>query len=253
MDRRICGERLAKVSLELGGKNPLVVCDDADLDEAVKWRCLSAFSNAGQRCAAGSRIIVFDAVYDAFRDKLVDARQGAEGRPGRRRRFRSRDQRAPARRPCSRPSRGARESGASVLAGGTRLTDPAHARGCYLAPTVIENAERRRRNLAPGTVRARRLLSIACRGYEEALALANDSPYGLTACIHTRSVDRGIDFSAASKRARGCQCRHLWLRAAYAVRRCRQSGNGTREPGTEALDVYSNLKNVYVTVTPGRV
>ena len=49
------------------------MCDDADLDEAVKWVCLSAFSNAGQRCAAGSRIIVFDTVYDAFRDKLVAA------------------------------------------------------------------------------------------------------------------------------------------------------------------------------------
>ena len=69
----VCGKSLKKVSLELGGKNPLIVCDDADLDEAVKWVCLSAFSNAGQRCAAGSRIIVFDTVYDTFRDKLVTA------------------------------------------------------------------------------------------------------------------------------------------------------------------------------------
>ncbi len=73
-----CAKTLKKVSLELGGKNPLIVCDDADLDEAVKWVCLSAFSNAGQRCAAGSRIIVFDEVYDAFRDKLVCRGEGAE-------------------------------------------------------------------------------------------------------------------------------------------------------------------------------
>src|SRR4029453_4502455 len=52
------------------GKNPLIVCDDADLQNAVKWTIQSAFSNAGQRCAAGSRIIVFDAVYDRFRDLL---------------------------------------------------------------------------------------------------------------------------------------------------------------------------------------
>ena len=64
---RVAGERLAKVCLELGGKNPLVVCDDADLEGAAEAAALSAFSNAGQRCAAGSRIIVFDAVYDAFR------------------------------------------------------------------------------------------------------------------------------------------------------------------------------------------
>src|SRR5688572_23008439 len=67
------GRRLAKVCLELGGKNPLIVCDDADLKNAVTWTVGSAFSNAGQRCAAGSRIIVFDAVYDAFRKMLVEA------------------------------------------------------------------------------------------------------------------------------------------------------------------------------------
>src|SRR5207249_6084845 len=65
---RIAGERLAKVCLELGGKNPLVVCDDADLEKAAEAATLSAFSNAGQRCAAGSRLIVFESVYDRFRE-----------------------------------------------------------------------------------------------------------------------------------------------------------------------------------------
>ena len=62
---------LAKVCLELGGKNPLVVCDDADLAIAAEHAVASAFIDAGQRCAAGSRIIVFDRVYDAFRDAMV--------------------------------------------------------------------------------------------------------------------------------------------------------------------------------------
>ena len=70
------GKRLARVSLELGGKNPFVVCDDADLDNAIRWALLSAFSNAGQRCAAASRIIVFDAVYEQFRDRLVQQTLG---------------------------------------------------------------------------------------------------------------------------------------------------------------------------------
>ena len=65
------GRRLKKVSLELGGKNPLVVCDDADIDNAVHWALLAAFSNAGQRCAAGSRLIVFSGVYDAFVERFV--------------------------------------------------------------------------------------------------------------------------------------------------------------------------------------
>src|SRR5581483_2676696 len=64
---------MAKVCLELGAKNPFLVCDDADLEGAARTAALSAFSNAGQRCAAGSRIIVFDAVYEQFRDLLVDS------------------------------------------------------------------------------------------------------------------------------------------------------------------------------------
>ncbi len=76
------GKRLAKVSLELGGKNPLVVCDDADLSRAAEWVILSAFSNAGQRCAAGSRIIIFDAVYDRFRDMLVERTRKLKVGPG---------------------------------------------------------------------------------------------------------------------------------------------------------------------------
>ncbi len=66
------GGRLAKVCLELGGKNALVVCDDADLENAVRWALAAAFSNAGQRCASASRLVVFDAVYDEFRDRLLE-------------------------------------------------------------------------------------------------------------------------------------------------------------------------------------
>src|SRR5437763_12395184 len=62
---------LAKVCLELGGKNPLVVCDDADLTLAAEHAVVSAFIDAGQRCAAGSRLIVFDRVYDAFREAIL--------------------------------------------------------------------------------------------------------------------------------------------------------------------------------------
>ena len=71
------GRRLAKVCLELGGKNPLIVCDDADLQNAVTWTLGSAFSNAGQRCAAGSRIIVFDAVYDTFQADCCSRRRSS--------------------------------------------------------------------------------------------------------------------------------------------------------------------------------
>ena len=75
------GRRLAKVCLELGGKNALVVCDDADLDRAVEWSLASAFSNAGQRCAAASRFVVFDAVYDEFRERIVEGARTYDAGP----------------------------------------------------------------------------------------------------------------------------------------------------------------------------
>jgi alpha-ketoglutaric semialdehyde dehydrogenase len=248
----VCGKSLKKVSLELGGKNPLIVCDDADLDEAVKWVCLSAFSNAGQRCAAGSRIIVFASVYDAFRDKLVAAAKALKVGPN------DGDDFGPVingRQITTMLTAidKAKKEGARVLTGGERLTDAAHAKGFYLAPTVIENA-------SPEADISRHELfgPIAClyrvSGYDEAVALANDSPYGLTACIHTRSVDRGIDFAHK-------------IRSGVAVINAgtfgsephmpfgglRQSGNGSREPGTEALDVYSELKDIYIQVRPKKL
>jgi acyl-CoA reductase-like NAD-dependent aldehyde dehydrogenase len=249
---RIGGERLAKISLELGGKNPLVVCDDADLDQAVEWTLLSAFSNAGQRCASGSRIIVFDAVYDVFRNKLLERTKRLKAGPA------DDDDFGPV---INERQIGnmiaaiekARDGGANIVAGGTRLTGAAHARGCYLSATIVENAG------ADDEISVKELFGpVAClyrvAGFEEALALANNSPYGLTACIHTRSLDRAAEF------IRRVEAGTVSVNAGtygsephMPFGGVKQSGNGSREPGPEAIDFYSNLKNVYVTVTPARV
>ena len=246
---RIAGSRLARVSLELGGKNPLVVCDDADLDHAVTWAVLSAFSNAGQRCAAGSRIIVFDDVYNRFRDLLVERTRRLKVGPG------NDDDLGPV---INARQLGnivasvtrARQDGATVATGGHRLVDPDHATGYYMAPTIIENA-------APDAeISVSELFGpVTClyrvTGFDEALRLANQSPYGLTACIHTRSVHRALEFT------RRVQAGVAVVNAGtfgsephmpFGGVKC--SGNGTREPGTEALDVYSNLKNVILTFDP---
>ncbi|MEC8943721.1 MAG: aldehyde dehydrogenase family protein, partial [Acidobacteriota bacterium] len=137
--QRIAGERLAKVCMELGGKNPLVVCDDADLDVAADTTILSAFSNAGQRCASGSRIIVFNAIYDKFRDMLIDRTGKLKMGPS------DTDDFGPvinAKQLASMVEavEGARESGATILTGGKRLTDDEHKDGFYMAPTIIEDA-----------------------------------------------------------------------------------------------------------------
>lgn len=246
------GQRLAKVSLELGGKNPLVVCDDADLEQAVKWVCLSAFSNAGQRCAAGSRIIVFDAVYDRFREMLVEATRSLRVGPG------DDDDLGPVinERQLGRmlaSVAGARAEGARVLVGGERLSDPAHAAGYYLAPTIIENVgahqEISRCELFGPIANLYRV-----RDFHEALGLANDSPYGLTACIHTRSVDRAVHFVHQVKSGVAVVNAGTYGSEPHMpFGGVKDSGNGSREPGTEALDVYSELKDVYLNVSLSRL
>lgn len=246
------GRRLAKVSLELGGKNPFVVCDDADLDRAVNWALLSAFSNAGQRCSSGSRIILFDSIYDEFKQRLLDRTLQLKVGPA------DDDDLGPVinekqlNAMCEQV-RSAGLNGASILAGGDRMMDQDHARGFYMAPTIIENAG------PDSPISCQELFGpITClykvTDYDEAIAMANRSPYGLTAAIHTASLNRAVRF-------------YNEVRAGSVVVNAGtfgsephmpfggvgQSGNGSREPGTEALDVYSNLKAVNILIDPAQV
>lgn len=243
------GKRLAKVSLELGGKNPLVVCDDADLDNAVKWAVLSAFSNAGQRCASGSRLIVFDAIYEKFRSLLIE--RIGQMRVGRE----DDDDFGPVineeqLNSMLKSIELARQRGASVSTGGNRLTDADHAPGFYLAPTLLEQLD------PDDAISVTELFGpIAClyrvKNFEDALALCNNSPYGLTASIHTRNIHRAMEF------IQRVQAGVVVVNAGtygsephMPFGGVKNSGNGSREPGTEALDIYSDLKDVYITVDP---
>jgi len=249
---RIGGERLAKVCLELGGKNPLVVCDDADLERAAEAAALSAFSNAGQRCAAGSRLIVFDAVYDDFRSLLVERaaaqRVGTEDEhdfgPVISGRQLERMLAAVAR---------AKAAGATVAFGGERLTGAGYDAGFFMAPTIVEgaaaDAEISRTELFGPITTLHRV-----HDFEQALELANESPYGLTAAIWTASIDRGHAF-AHRVVAGGVQVNGptYGFEPHVPFGGLRDSGTGWREPGVEALDVYSDWKTVYVTHDPGAV
>jgi len=249
---RVAGERLARVSLELGGKNPLVVCDDADLENAARWVLLSAFSNAGQRCAAGSRIIIFDGVYDRFRDMLVERTKRLKVGPGDDDDFGPVINEEQLTNMVAAVER-AREKGAVVLAGGHRLTDPAHAQGFYMAPTLLENVSPR------DEISTSELFGpITClyrvKDFVDALHLANDSPYGLTACIHTRSIHRAVEFTQKVQVGVAVVNAGTYGSEPHMpFGGLKQSGNGSREPGTEALDVYSNLKDIYITIDPGMV
>jgi len=244
-----CGERLKRVSLELGGKNPLVVCDDADLELAARWVLLSAFSNAGQRCASGSRVIVFDAVYERFRDMLID--RAAKLKVG----TEDTDDLGPVinerqlLRLLDTIGR-AMASGAVVLTGGRRLEGAAHERGYYLAPTIVE-AVGKDDEMSTCELFGPITNLYRVTDFEAALALANDSPYGLTACIHTRSVHRALEFTRRVQAGVAIVNAGTYGSEPHMpFGGVKQSGNGSREPGTEAIDVYSNLKDVYMQVDP---
>ncbi len=248
----VAGRRLAKISLELGGKNPLVVCDDADLDNAATWVLLSAFSNAGQRCASGTRIIIFDAIYDRFRDLLVERAKALKVGTSDNDDFGPVINEEQLTNMLSVLER-ARSRGARILTGGERLTDAARRGGFFLAPTLVENAA------TDDDISTRELFGpIAClyraRDFADALALADQSAYGLTACIHTQNVHRALLF--ARKVAAGVAVVNAGTFGSephMPFGGVKQSGNGSREPGTEALDIYSSVKDIYINLTPSGV
>jgi aldehyde dehydrogenase (NAD+) len=231
--------RLAKTCLELGGKNALVVCDDADLDSAVRWAVASAFSNAGQRCASASRIVVFDAVYDAFRERLAAAVADVEEQP------------VISRESLERILAGideARAAGATVLAGGSRLEQ----RGWYLAPTVVEGAGR---DASISNVELFGPVTVLYRvvDLDEAVALVNDSPYGLTAAVHTASVHRAMRF--AERVQAGVVVVNAGTHGSephMGFGGVKDSGTGWREAGIESLDVYSDPKVVNLVIDPAK-
>ena len=233
----IAGRRLAKVCLELGGKNALVVCEDADLENAVRWALASAFSNAGQRCAAASRLVVFDEVYEEFRARLLAGARQLAPEPviseAALERIHAAIERAVA-------------GGATLLEGGERHGGP----GFQLAPTVLEGAKpadeiSRRELFGPVT------LLYRVGDLEEALALVNDSPYGLTAAIHTASVHRAMRFAERAQAGvvvvnggtHGSEP-HMGFGGV------KDSGTGWREAGIEALDVYSDWKVINLIPDP---
>jgi aminomuconate-semialdehyde/2-hydroxymuconate-6-semialdehyde dehydrogenase len=236
-----------KLSLELGGKNPTIVFADCDFERAVDGVVRAAFTNQGQVCMCGSRILVERALYARFRDALVARtralRVGDPAEPGT-------DQgaliSAAHRQKVLDYLALAREEGARVLCGGETVTPPGERcrDGWFVAPTLLEN-------LAPGCRTNQEEIFgpvatlLPFDGEDEAVALANDVRYGLAASIWSRDVGR------CHRVAARVEAGLVWVNC-WMVRDLRTPLGGTkesglgREGGFEAMRFFTEPKNVCV-------
>jgi aldehyde dehydrogenase (NAD+) len=238
-------KRQARVQLEMGGKNPLVVLDDADMERAVTCAIDGAFFSTGQRCTASSRIIVTEGIHDRFVEALAERakslRVGDALDPN--------TQIGPAvsEQQLEQNLRYvgiARDEGGKVLTGGEPLT--LDKRGYYMAPTVIaDTAPDQRINCEEvfGPVAS----TVKVRDYEEALEIANRGQFGLSAGIVTNSLKHVRHFRR-NIRAGMVMVNLPTAGVDYHVPfgGTRKSSYGAREQGFAAVEFYTQTKTVYV-------
>ena len=252
MIAKVGGERVVPVLLELGGKSPNIVFDDADLDNAVTGSVFAIFSNAGQSCIAGSRIFVQDSIYDAFARRLVEATKAlVVGDP-----HDPRTAVAPVSSFTHRDRIEAmigmgRDDGGKVLCGGGRPSDKALARGAYLDPTIIEVADNRAR-VAQEEIFGPVACLIRFRDEADLIEQANDTVFGLSCGIWSS------DYKRAMRVARAVQAGTVWVNT-YKITNVNMPFGGfkssgvMRECGVEGMKSYMATKSVYFNLDGGPV
>jgi aldehyde dehydrogenase (NAD+) len=235
--------RGAKVQLEMGGKNPLVVLADADLDRAVDCAVQGAFHSTGQRCTASSRLIVEASVHDAFLAKLRQRMRGLKVGHA--------EERGTDIGPVS--SRAqldtnlsyleiARAEGAEHVCGGELLERP--TRGHYMAPALFLATPEQR--VAREEIFGPIAVLLRAEDYEHALALANDTPYGLCAGICTRSLKYATHFrrhAEAGMVMANLPTAGVDYHVPFGGRKA--SSWGPREQGRHAAEFFTTVKTAY--------
>ncbi len=242
-----CGRNGKRVHLEMGGKNAIIVLDDADLDLAIEGAVWSAFGTSGQRCTAASRMIVQKPLVGSFTDRLIA--RSATLRLGN-----GLDEATEMGPVVNRPQLQkieqymdiGRDEGAAVACGGARAAGGGLERGYFFQPTVFADVQPRMR-IAQEEIFGPVTDVITCADLEEAVAINNDVPFGLVASIYTRDVSKA--FRAIERITTGMvyvNAGTIGAEVHLPFGGTRGTGNGHREAGLAALDSYTEWKTVYI-------
>jgi len=244
---RNAAEGLKHVHLELGGKNAIIVMDDADLDLAVDGIVWSAFGTSGQRCTATSRVIVHESRYGELEQRLVERAEALRLGPG------WEDEtdvgpvinRAALEKIHSYTQIGIDE-GANLLTGGEVASDGDLGKGFYYRPTIFGGVDPEMR-IAQEEIFGPTLSLISVHDEAEAVRVSNGIRYGLSSSIFTRDVNR------AFRAMRDLEAGITYVNAGTIGAEVhlpfggvKETGNGHREAGQAALDVFTEWKSIYV-------
>ena len=239
--------RGAKYQLEMGGKNPVIVANDADLDLAVEATVSGGLRSTGQKCTATSRVIVQSIVYEAFREKLIakvkeitvgdGIEQGTWMGP-----CASENQLATV---LSYIEKGKQE-GAVLLTGGNQLQGPGYEHGFYVEPTVFDNVTSRM-TIAQEEIFGPVLALMKVDTIEEALVMANDAEFGLSASIFTTNISNMLAFineMDAGLIRINAESAGVELQAPFGG--MKNSSSHSREQGRAAIEFFTATKTIFI-------
>ena len=241
----VAAQEVKRVTLELGGSDPMIVCDDANIDRAVSAASVGRFFNCGQACLAVKRLYLQDKIADEFIAKLVEkVRKLRVGNGLTRGTMLGPLHTKAQREEVEEQVADAVQRGAKVLVGGDRPTGDEYDKGYFLNPSVVVDVDPASKLLAD-EVFGPALPIVRIKNLEEGLAQANDSIFGLGSSIWTQDIDQAL--YAAEKLDAG----YTWVNSAQIIYDelpfggVKQSGVG-KEHGNEAVEHYSEVKSVVV-------
>jgi aldehyde dehydrogenase (NAD+) len=243
-----CADRNAICSLEMGGKNVIMVLEDADLDLAVEGAVWGAFGTSGQRCTASSRVVVHKKVYKKFTQMLVERAKGLRVGNG----LDEKTDVGPVinadavHKILGYIETGQKEDGARLACGGNRLDTGEHANGYFIEPTVFADAAPDMR-ISQEEIFGPVTTVIPAGSLEEAVEIGNGVRYGLSASIYTRDVNRA--FRAMQEMYTGIfyvNSSTIGAEVHLPFGGTKATGNGHREAGTQVLDIFTEWKSIYV-------